>query len=148
MSITLKDFEFEDNIDLVLHEIIKNSIVNCSAIGVNYNYYMFLDDRLLEISKRHFYQDSKLVNNFFNSDDVAFGFYVSKDYKQSRLKLDIKPFIVASLNDNISRNVLAFDFNFHSDLEEDKCQEQILSILKDVPSYTEESKKIMEIYYE
>jgi len=147
LSITSKDLEDPKHADFVLEKIIENSDIHCTAIGINFDYFMYMgNNKLEEVSKKYFYQKNTLVDSFFNVEDAAFGFYVSKDFKQARLKLDIKPQLVYDTFESKQKNVLSFEFNFHSDLEEETSADKILSIIKDAPDYFEETKNIMNIY--
>lgn len=146
LSITLKNFEESLNADGILKKIVESNPISCTAIGLNFEYYMFVGEKLEETSRKYFYQKNRLVDEFFNTDDAAFGFYVSKDFRHARLKLDINPQLVFNTINSESQNVISFQFNFHADLIEETSAKQILEILQDTPLYFEESQKIMNLY--
>lgn len=81
------------------------------AFGFNFKRAVFLNQ--LSDTKKFFYFEKNVLNNFFDSDNTAYGYYISKDYEDSRLKLDIKPVQLQKVNENVVLNALDFSFNFH-----------------------------------
>lgn len=146
-SISLINMDLEDDIHLIANKIVAISDISAKAIGINYQYYMFTEGNLVEISKKYFYHDGNpLLTNFFNTEDTVYGYYVSKDFKDARLKLDIKPASVTNLTEQKVEEILLFSFNFHIDVNEINTKDFIIKNLNEASEYLEESRKIMSIY--
>lgn len=133
-----------DNAIIVLKKLVSTSQFKCSAMGINFHWYLFSEEKTTELSKRLFYNENeKITKAFFNVDNVSYGLYLSKDFGNSRMKLDIKPATVTKIETSIEQKVLAFVFNFHVDLK-NKDNTMIFKILDESSSYFNESKKIVE----
>lgn len=98
-----------------------------TAIGVNF-VYQILDDSG-SLSRNMFFNEKLNLFNAFNdnSENPRFGAYLSKDFCESRLKLDIKPTNVKE--DSMTKLEMRFNFNFHKDLSEKECVSEMLSHL-------------------
>ena len=90
-------------------------LVKPSTIGLNFKFFLFLDDENIEIYTRKIFSpiNSDIVNEKFKEVDSAFGYYASKNYDISRMKMEIKPNLAYSLSEKTNHFLLAFDFNFH-----------------------------------
>jgi hypothetical protein len=138
-----------ENTEVLSNTIEKISFTSdfvASAMGYNVHYYMY-DDNIKELARKYFYNENiSLAKNFFDTEDANFGYYASKNFKDSRLKLDIKPNILKHHNDNREENILIFAFNFHRDLNIADYKNVISNSLKELESYGVEIKKIMSVY--
>ena len=68
-------------------------------------------------TKKYFYnQENPMFSSFFNKTGTMYGAYLSTDYKNSRLKLDIKPLISRNIKTQVEQNFINFAFNFHFDI--------------------------------
>ncbi len=133
-------------------------IDNCiTAIGLNLHYVVPTENSTIhKMTKKYFYSDSiSLFSKFFNDEDCAYGVYCSREFKQSRLKLDVKPIITQQyvLGTGETRPVnegVAFIFNFHVDVIEKtdivKNKNEIMSCINDYEEYQFFCSDIMSIY--
>lgn len=147
LVIALINMDEGGDIDELARKIIANSEFSATAVGVNYHYYMFTEGKLNEISKKYFYlENNKLIDAFFNEDNVNYGYYLSKNIGKSRLKLDIKPSLVTNVSLGENEDILSFAFNFHADLTALNTKNQVLEVLNESYIYNQESQNIMNIY--
>lgn len=107
-TINFKTIEFELNFEKLTH-ILRDSIIR--VFGFNFKRVLFLEDATE--TKKFFYIENNNINKFFDSDDTAYGYYVSRSIDESRLKLDIKPVMLHKVDENLLVNALDFSFNFH-----------------------------------
>jgi len=133
----------------IISKILKSATdIKITALGINFHW--FLSDEkisLEEFSRRLFYNDKvELFNKCFISKDYMFGAYASTNFKNSRLKLDVKPTITHNSLDNSVYNVIDFSFNFHFDNKNKFDNVEILNYLSEFDSYKSESEKIISIY--
>lgn len=117
---------------------VPNSKVN--IIGFNFRWFLLIDD-IYNFTKKHFYlQDNNILNKHFNSKNTAYGYYISDDILDSRLKLEIKPSILQEVRTNKSQNILSFDFNFHIEKVQDNTIENSLD---NYTSYLDKAQQII-----
>jgi len=127
------------NIAKSIIDISKNEI---DIIGFNYKWFLLIDS-IYECTKNQFYFKENSLNKHFNSDKTAFGYYISDDYEDSRLKLDIKPNILQDIRLSKTQNVISFDFNFHI---EKKSETTIENGINNYKLYTDKALKIVSEY--
>lgn len=88
-----------------------------TSFGINFDYSVDLKDEknVQRISRLLFYkEESRFLNSFFSEEDSHFGFYASKNFHGSRLKLDIRPIEQIITQTNVIKfNGLLVKFNFH-----------------------------------
>jgi len=82
-----------------------------NAFGFNFKIVIFIEDK--SATKNYFYFEENKLNKFFNTENTAYGYYVSKDLENCRLKLDIKPVQLQKINENSLIDAIDFNFNFH-----------------------------------
>lgn len=126
-------------------KIISYSDFSANAAGVNFHFYKFTKHQTQNLSKKYFYSENNLINKFFDGEDVNYGYYISKNYNNARLKLDIKPATVQNLESNINEKLIQFQFNFHVDFE-NNSKDVLYSVIEKYENYYEEAKKIITIY--
>lgn len=100
------------------------------AIGLNFFWHLTPDlESVRERSRKLFYRpDCQLFQNF-DTSDANFGAYLSRDIFDCRLRLDVKPVIMA-FHDTKHEHLL-FNFNFQKDLtDKDEAVDVIQSMLK------------------
>jgi hypothetical protein len=139
----------EDKINEILAKIVNSAKISNSVLGFNFDWKIFLGDgeTAEKISKVLFYNDKNpVLAKYFNSDDDAFGFYASKNFKKSRLKLDVKPVNTQKLGQPGSRPALQFRFNFQITLNNINNTSEIIQTLQEFDEYFNESKNIISIY--
>ena len=138
---------FKSDIEKALLPIIeKLPEVPYKAIGINFSWHITDTEKsIIELSKELFYfKESKLHQNF-NSDNARFGAYMSNEYMQSRLKLDIKTVKAVEINTSKEEEVIQFAFNFHIDFNVDNCQDLLIGSLNDWEEYRKEAERIINI---
>jgi len=131
----------------VENELLKNiaeKIVDTPAkvnvIGFNFKWFLLIDN-IYNFTKKQFYlQDNNILNKHFNSEDTAYGYYISDDFLNSHLKLEIKPSILQEVSTNKSQNILSFDFNFHIEKVQDNTIENSLD---NYTSYLNKAQQII-----
>lgn len=84
---------------------------NVRAFGFNFKRALFLNN--VSDTKRFFYFEKNILNSHFDTENSAYGYYVSRDFEGSRLKLDMKPVQLQKVDENLLVNALDFSFNFH-----------------------------------
>ncbi|WMI66713.1 hypothetical protein RBH94_06000 [Aestuariibaculum sp. YM273] len=130
---TRKQNDFIKDITL---KIITQSSFDFEAIGFNYKWFIFLPD-IHEHTKTRFWNSSNTkLNSHFDSDNSAYGYYVSRDFLDARMKLDIKPGVLKEVDSNNSKLILNLDYNLHFEKE---------YIMKSIESYDVYSSKVSEI---
>lgn len=142
-----------NNDDIKLDEIISKlildgNIVNVTGLGINFHWFLVDDSQNLQsLSKKLFYSsDVKLLSDFFDSDDSMYGIYASKNVKDARLKLDVKPNILQDNVNNKKIDSIGFAFNFHFDILENNGNEVVLEKLNNYSFYKAESYRMVSIY--
>ena len=152
VQVVLKSDDYKTNesiIKRVVGEIVKTLLnIEYSAVGANVTYLFEFSDNEKYIEKsRNFFicSENTVVKEHFHTPDSKFGFYCSKDFKEMRLKLDIKP---RKTKDNPPKDLLALTFNFHFEVPEDlKVEEKKNAVEKNLLKWRESmehSKKIVE----
>lgn len=87
------------------------------ACGLNITWYLEPEHAdAPTICRRLFYKEDTPLSEIMNSDDALFGGYFSKNFHESRLKVDVKPIDAEKENDQ-KVQLLQFSFNFHKDVE-------------------------------
>jgi hypothetical protein len=140
-----EDPRFEETINEVLIPIIKRlKEVPYKGLGVNFKW--FISDNevsIVKLSRKLFFNGSSKFYNIMDSDDARYGAYFSKNYKTTRLKLDIKPITAVVQSENKNLDFILYAFNFHSDLEKGKEVDRLINVLSDWKSFRNESDKII-----
>lgn len=99
------------------------------AIGFNVliNFIPSIENKYAILNKDLMFNESNPLSDFFNNPDARYGFYCSKDVFGMRLKLDVKPSHIIDTN-KVKKEFLAFNFNFHKDLNGEDKVSQIISL--------------------
>lgn len=116
--------------------VLKDS--NVRAFGFNFKRALFLNN--VSDTKRFFYFEKNILNSHFDTENSAYGYYVSRDFEGSRLKLDMKPVQLQKVDENLLVDALDFSFNFH--FESANFEEK----LSDFNSFEELSLEIINSY--
>jgi hypothetical protein len=93
------------------------------ALGLNFCWH--LQPREGDIGRTTrglFYRDRNPLYQQFAADDAHFGGYLSKNVFGFRLKLDVKPILIATTGGQPEGRV-QFSFNFHVDLDDNGAQQ-------------------------
>ncbi len=132
-------------IDNIINNILKQPSSSYTAIGINFHWNIDSENNSLTKTTRDLFYDknNKLFEQYFQTEDANYGLYVSKNFKNCRLKLDVKPQVILQEPNKEEKKVVNFAFNFHRDVIN---QEMIMDELSLYDMYEEESKKIMSIY--
>lgn len=112
-----------------------------TAIGLNFVYHKQPAD-VSAASKRAFFQPGSQLFRVFDTPTSHFGGYMSKDWCNMRLKLDIKPIYIEE--GGHKENRLQFGFNFHRDLQAEHAVTQIQECLQLWPQAKAESDTMIE----
>ncbi|MBN2579063.1 MAG: hypothetical protein JXB10_08740 [Pirellulales bacterium] len=84
-----------------------------TGVGLNFIWHFFPDNETVEAAcRRLFFSESMALHRLFNSIDARFGGYLSKNWKSFRLRLDIKPIMIA-LPDGQQNELIQLAFNYH-----------------------------------
>lgn len=124
-------------------------IRNLVAMGINFNWHLTDDSKNIhELSKDLFYNDKvKIFGTYFGNSDARFGAYASANYKDSRLKLDIKPANIRLIDGKIVNiDIINIQFNFHFDIKKGEGKAEILKWLSEYEAYQNYSKEISSNY--
>jgi hypothetical protein len=132
-----------DLLKSILLNIINESSTSLNIIGFNFKWFILLDEIPKYTKSKFFSPTNESLNNHFNDDNTAYGYYISSDFKNSRMKLDIKPNIVKEINNHKEQNILSFDFNFHIEIEDNSIFNESLN---DYMSYVNKAEQIISEY--
>jgi hypothetical protein len=139
---------FVEDINNTLVPIIsKLQEIPYKAVGLNFNWFIKDENKSIqELSKELFFNEKSKLFQLFDDGNPKFGTYLSKEFKSTRLKLDIKP-VTANLHENSNPiEYIACNFNFHLDLHNpDTATVDLINLLKEWTVFHNESKKIIEI---
>jgi len=142
--------EDNDEINKVTSDIIRAANVNSiDAMGINFSWFLTDHEKSLEqLSRENFYgKEIKIFSKIFDKPDSLFGVYVSTDFMNARLKLDIKPSkMELVLNSNAVQDLINFAFNFHFVIKKRNINTEVLKNLEDYDSYKKESERVISIY--
>lgn len=120
------------------------STMHLKAMGLNFTWRISAQENIPIFSKRIFCNQASNLSSAFDDDNARFGTYMSKDFKGTRLKLDIKPVIINE-NGRANEFILAA-FNFHRDISVSTNElDSIISILNNWDIYGCESKEITKL---
>lgn len=90
------------------------------AVGLNFNWHMIPDDGdVPTVTRQLFAGRSDGVFERFSDPNARFGTYLSKDFGPFRMKVDIKPVNVETM-DGDKEDRIQFGFNFHAALPQDQ----------------------------
>ncbi|MCD8443185.1 hypothetical protein LNI88_11320 [Tenacibaculum dicentrarchi] len=123
--------------------IINENSTSLNIIGFNFKWFILLEEIPKYTKSKFFSPTNESLNNHFNDDNTAYGYYISSDFKNSRMKLDIKPNILKEINNDKEQNILSFDFNFHIEIEDNSIFNESLN---DYISYVNKAEKIISEY--
>lgn len=85
------------------------------AIGLNFNWHKVLEaNKVIDETRELFAGRTDGIFSRFTEPNARFGAYLSKDFGQFRMKLDVKPVNVEV--DGRKEDRIQFGFNFHHDL--------------------------------
>ena len=99
-----------------------------SAAGINMIWHIDPGTESVEsLTKRLFAPKGLDLADEFGTADARFGCYMSKDLGLCRLKLDIKPVALKTVDD--TRRLLQCAFNFHRELSPDEAPKEICELL-------------------
>lgn len=114
--------------------------INLRGMGINFNWHISDEDsKIEELSKKLFYNKDSSITSKFDQEDAKYGMYLSKNITDDiRLKLDIRPVTITNITSKVTKEIIQFNFNFHSDLKSHDQKTQAKEIL----SGYEDLKKI------
>lgn len=142
-QIVMKDLEFVVTPDQIQFSLINEinaisvirSIVETlphvpyKAIGINFDYFIPLVDNFNnDNSRKLYYNKNNNIYDEFNNHSARFGAYLSTDFNNCRLKVDIKPIKAVSADKEL-REYLHHSFNFHKDYSDQQSVKGICDML-------------------
>jgi hypothetical protein len=133
--------------------IIMSANLTNVSLGFNFDWKFFLEEGQTseKISKALFYNDRNPIHSkYFNVDNAAFGFYASKNFKNSRLRLDVKPISLLPLGSGASiedkKQVLQFQVSFQENISTTNNVPESIQALTNFDEYFKESQNIISVY--
>jgi hypothetical protein len=135
------DHCINDKLDKII-DVTTNTIY--VSVGVNFNWIIEpKDGDFKKLSRDLFFKNDSSVFAFFDKEDATFGSYMSKDFDDARLKLDIKP-IYTNQDLADKKGAIHFNFNFHYDIPEGDRSEKLKLFIKKWNLFYNESNRIIE----
>lgn len=113
------DFEkFEHFLNNSLTKIVETlPEIPYRALGINFTCLISDTEKSIsDLSRELFYTPQLKINSFFEDSNSRFGTYLSTNFLDSRLKLDIKPVTLNDANPQLKKEFIQFAFNFHIDI--------------------------------
>ena len=120
-----------------------------TALGINFTWNKPVVDSLEADTKKLFFNDNnKILSNSFTNEDAVFGSYASKNFRNGRLKLEIKPQILKGqgTRNEFVATFINYAFNFHYDLLNGQEKTVFSEALEDFDILFQETIKIMSVY--
>jgi hypothetical protein len=114
------------------------------SAGVNFNWIVEpKGSDFKKLSRDLFFKADSDIFSFFDENDATFGSYMSKDFDDARLKLDIKP---VYLNQDLinKKGAIHFNFNFHYDIPENDRSNKLKEFIKKWEVFYAEAKRIID----
>lgn len=139
---------FQDSLIKTLIPTVKKlQEIPYKAIGLNFTWFVSDPDKTInQLGREFFFIPNSNIFKLFDSDNSRYGSYMSKDFKNSRLKLDIKPINAIELGVSIQpKEYIQFTFNFHVDFKNETRIEQLIECLTNWNEYLNESQNSINI---
>lgn len=115
-----------------------------AAVGINFQWHMTDSEQTVTIISKRLFDKGDGIYSEFNTADARYGAYMSKNFLNARLKLDIKPFTEQQQNDgNSPQEFIMSAFNFHKDLFSLEKQKELLEMIQNSKLFLDESEKIV-----
>jgi hypothetical protein len=104
-----------------------------SALGLNFDFSVPISeaDEFFTKHRELFVCSSNPLGDFFTSEDTRFGVYLSKNYLDGRLRLDMKPVMRGETEH------FKLSFNYHRDIASMKEIHPILNMWDDIFAYVQ-----------
>jgi len=114
------------------------------SVGINFNWIIDVEGTdFKKLSKDLFFKENSDLFNYFNKDDATFGSYLSMDFEDARLKLDIKPvYLHQDLMEK--KGGIHFNFNFHYDIPENNRIDSLKKFINKWNTFYLEASKIID----
>lgn len=116
------------------------------AVGVNFQWSITDSiDSISIISRKLFGKEGGVYSEFVDVENARYGTYMSKDFLNARLKLDIKPVAQTSTIkvESLPLEFLLATFNFHKDLSSEERSKELLEVIQNSTHFLSESEKIV-----
>lgn len=141
-----EDIAFKEIIYNVLIPIIKRlKEVPYKGLGINFKWFISDDETSIqEVSRKLFFNESSEFYTLMDSSNARYGAYFSKDFNETRLRLDVKPINAIVKADKKNLELILYTFNFHCDLEKGTEVDMLINLLSDWESFRNESNKIID----
>jgi hypothetical protein len=113
------------------------------ALGLNFSWlFRPSDGDTARVTREMFFVQGRPLFKIFSEPDARFGGYLSKDYADFRLKLNVIPTLFQEGGDE---HCVRFSFNFHRDVEEDAAAEILRCLARWNEMRTEVGRIIQEV---
>lgn len=139
-------FDWDNSVKILLAIIDKLPEIPYTAAGINFHWLVRTEKMSIEeFSRTLFFNEKIPFMRGFDATGAKFGFYVSKDFEKSRLKLDIKPVVATDIGRKSTFDAIQFVFNFHFDVAADgeKPANQLKQYISSSNLLFEEAEKVM-----
>lgn len=153
--------------EILLKILNVTEILTLNASGFNFRYFIkpiYNESEISEFVKSKFYNPNNPIQSEYFNEDSMFGFYSSKNFKNTRMKLDVKPITINLISQNnqlvqkvtldkelsksisVNNKSVQFEFNYHKDYN---ISENSIGVLKELienyQTYKSESDKIIKL---
>lgn len=136
--------DFKSDIEKTLKPIVSRlKEIPYKACGINFHW--FVDDEAIgigELSKKFFYYNNSRLHQEFQSEDSRYGVYMSKNFENARVKLDVKPTSVTENSTGVKNEFIQFSFNFHIDLAQGSASQELINFINNWSKFKTEAEKL------
>lgn len=94
-----------------------------TALGFNFLFYQLPVDDVPKLTRKFFIHETNSLYKQFDTEDAHFGAYFSRDYKNLRMKLDVKP--ITAVRDGVRQSGLQYGYNFNRDIQTDDIVDEV-----------------------
>jgi hypothetical protein len=123
LQINLTNADYSEKFKKIISDIVtKLPHIPYKAVGINFDF--FINNFEQDLTKDLFYNNNFKLSKFFD-DSPRFGLYLSKIYKSTRLKLDIKPILARKQGEDTEKEFIHFSFNYHYDINKNNTDSDI-----------------------
>lgn len=140
------DFQIEE-VALKILKATTNESIFIIAMGFNYHRFFSIEGTTMEeITRKSFYNEKvPILTDHFSASDSSFGIYASTNFRDARMKLEVKPFLTHQVGQTLlSEPSMGFLFNFHFEINNN--WQLLEKALTDFNDYTEKSNEIFSTF--
>ncbi len=113
-----------------------------TAIGINFKWKQDTEgEAISKFTRTNYCSSSEGIFENFAEKDAKFGLYISKDFGESRLRLNILP-----VKDKNGEEYIQYSFNFHHDLNKETDFNRAIDLITKWKSYFKEANRIVDSF--